>query len=170
MGQPVSAPTTGAPYTAPLHSVSHGLGLRFGYNDDYRKVTLSYETPAFWSHQFDSGPGRVDLDAELAVAYWTAQRGDPDSMWQLSATPMLRWWPSDVFFAEIGVGATGVNRTRFAGRNLSTAFLFGSHIGLGTVIAGAHRVGLRYSHYSNAGIKAPNPGLDVLSLTYTYRF
>ncbi|HWL28393.1 MAG TPA: hypothetical protein VNQ97_05750, partial [Burkholderiaceae bacterium] len=91
MGQPTSAPSTVAPYTSPLPSTSHGIGLRFGYNDDYRKITLTYETPTIWSYQSQSGWGRLDLGAELGVAYWTAQSGDPDSMWQLSATPMLRW-------------------------------------------------------------------------------
>ncbi|NGM88011.1 acyloxyacyl hydrolase [Parapusillimonas sp. SGNA-6] len=169
-GQPVSAPSTVAPETSALPSVSHGIGLRFGYNDDYRKYALTYEIPTLWSHRFQNDWGRLDLDAEFAVAYWRAQDGDPDSLWQLSATPMLRWWPSDIFYAEIGVGATVLNRTHFAGRNLSTAFQFGNHIGFGTVLNGAHRIGLRYSHFSNAGIKHPNPGLDVLTLTYTYRF
>lgn len=168
--QPASAPSTVAPYTSSLPSVGHGVGLRFGYNEDYRKIALTYDTPVFWSYESASGWGRVDLGAELAVAYWRAAHGEPDSMWQLSATPMLRWWPSDIFFVEAGVGATVLSKTHFADRDLSTAFQFGNHIGLGTVIDGRHRIGLRYSHFSNAGIKKPNPGLDLLTLTYTYRF
>jgi lipid A 3-O-deacylase len=170
IGQPASVPSTAAPYTSLVPSVSHGLGLRIGYNDDYRKIALTYETPALWSYQWQSGWGRLDLGAEFAVAYWRAQHGDPDSLWQLSATPMLRWWPSEIFYAEVGVGATVLNKTHFADKELSTAFQFGNHIGIGTRINGAHRVGLRYSHFSNAGIKKPNPGLDLWTLTYTYRY
>lgn len=165
--QPVQTPSLGGDH---VDGHAGGLGLRAGYNSDYRKLALIYETPTWWSYQSQDGWGRLDLGAELGVSYWEARHGSPDSMWQLSAIPMLRWWPSDYFYAEIGVGATVLSRTHFADRDLSTAYQFGNHIGVGTVIADAHRIGLRYSHFSNAGIKKPNPGLDVLQLTYTYQF
>jgi len=164
--QPVQTPDMGSNHSA---GMSGGWGLRVGYNSDYRKIGLMYETPTWWSHQSQNGWGRLDLGAELGVSYWKAEHGKPDSMWQLSATPMLRWWPSDAFYAEIGIGATVLSRTHFAGHDLSTAYQFGDHVGVGTVI-GAHRIGLRYSHFSNAGLKKPNPGLDLLQLTYTYQF
>src|SRR3546814_19293986 len=75
-------------------------------------------------------------------------------MWQLSATPMLRWWPAEFFYAEIGVGVTGLSRTHFAGRDLGSAFQFGNHAGVGVLINDAHRIGLRYSHFSTAGLKS----------------
>ena len=32
------------------------------------------------------------------------------------------------------------------------------------------KLSLRYAHFSNASIKTPNPGLDIVELGYTYRF
>lgn len=146
-----------------------GWGIRAGYQDDYRQLALVYDTPRWWSHQSQSW-GRLDLNAELGITYWHSPNKQPDSMWQASATPMLRWWPNDFFYVEAGVGLTAVSRTTFADRRLGSSFQFGDHIGVGTVLGDAHRIGLRYSHFSNAGLKEPNDGLDVVQLTYTYQF
>ncbi|MBP6019954.1 MAG: acyloxyacyl hydrolase [Burkholderiaceae bacterium] len=149
---------------------TQGLGLYLGYNSDYRKATLGYETPRLWGHQFQNGWGRVDLSVELGVSYWEAKRGRSESMGQVSAIPMLRWWPTDGFYVELGSGPTVMSRSEFAGRDLGTRFQFGSHLGTGLLIKKVHRIGIRYSHYSNANLKKPNPGLDLLGLTYTYQF
>jgi lipid A 3-O-deacylase len=172
-GQPVNSaePVSAAQTDAQGRAIpGGGWGLRLGYQEDYRNIALVYQTPTWWSHQFQNGWGRIDLNAELGVSYWDARRGDPDSLWQLSATPMLRWWPNEFFYTEIGVGATVLNRTSFADRHLGSAFQFGDHIGFGTIINRSHQIGVRYSHFSNAGIKEPNDGLDVIQLTYTYRY
>lgn len=147
-----------------------GWGAKLGYHDDYRRLGLVYETPAWWSHESTNEWGRLELTGELGAWYWEAQNGDPDSMWQASATPMLRWWPNEFFYTEIGVGLTVLSRTHFADKDLGTAFQFGNHIGVGALIGENHRIGLRYSHFSNAGIKEPNPGLDLIELSYTYQY
>src|SRR5690606_25422345 len=82
-----------------------GLGIQLGYNSDYRRAALVYESPSLWTHRFEGG-SKVNLDLELGVSYWDAKHGDPSSMWQLSAIPILRWWPTDAFFVEAGVGPT----------------------------------------------------------------
>lgn len=163
-------PPAAAQATASEADTSGGWGARLGYHNDYSKLGLVYETPTWWSYRFQDGWGRLDLGAELEVAYWRARHGRPDSMWQAGATPMLRWWPSERFYAEVGVGVTVLSRTSFADKQLGSAFQFGNHVGVGTVFGKAHRIGVRYSHYSNAGIKKPNPGLDIIELTYTYQF
>ncbi|HWK70250.1 MAG TPA: acyloxyacyl hydrolase [Burkholderiaceae bacterium] len=165
--QPSGAAAAAAP--APVQAPAGAWSLRLGYNSDYRKIGLMYETPTWWSSS-PGALGRLDLGAELGVSYWDAENGQPDSMWQFSATPMLRWWPTEVFYAEIGVGVTALTRTHFADRDLGSAFQFGNHVGAGVLINDAHRIGVRYSHFSNAGLKEPNQGLDLLQLTYTYRF
>lgn len=169
--QPVGVPQTTSTRGdyADTAASGQGLGMHVGYFDDYRNVSLVYDTPTWWSHRFENG-SRLDLNAELGVTYWDARHGQPDSLWQLSATPMLRWWPNDVFYTEIGVGATVLSRTSFADRNFGSAFQFGNHIGVGVLIAQSHQVGLRFSHFSNARIKEPNDGLDVVQLTYSYRY
>ncbi|MBB5215052.1 acyloxyacyl hydrolase [Parapusillimonas granuli] len=168
--QPVAGPQDRNSAKTEIQSSGSGLGIQLGFNSGYRKAMLAYETPALWSHRFSGDWGRVDLGVELGVAYWDARRDDPNSMWQLSAIPILRWWPADAFYVEAGVGPTVTSRTVFAGRELGTRFQFGSYLGAGFTVQDRHRIGLRYAHYSNANIKKPNMGLDILQLTYTYRF
>lgn len=171
-GQPVASsdPARSEAAASADYSPGQGWGARLGFQEHYRNASLIYQTPTWWSYQSQGGWGRLELNAELGVSYWTASRGDPDSLWQLSATPMLRWWPNEYFYTEIGVGATVLSRTRFADRNFGTAFQFGDHVGLGFLINRSHQIGLRFSHFSNAGIKSPNDGLDLYQLTYTYRY
>lgn len=145
------------------------VGVQLGANSNYKKAMLSYEPPRLWSHQL-SGAGRLDLDVELGLAYWTSRRRAPKSLWQVSAIPFLRWWPKESLYIEVGAGPTLLSRTRFAGRELSTRFQFGSHVGAGVLFHDTHRIGLRYSHYSNANIKKPNQGLGALQLTYSHLF
>lgn len=140
-----------------------------GYHPDYRKATLAYDTPALWTHTFQGG-SRLDLNLELSAAYWEAAHNHSDSMWQLSLKPVLRWWTSENFFLETGVGPSGLTSSHFGGREFGSRFQFNSHIGAGYVFQKAHRISLRYSHSSNGGIKRPNPGLDVLELGYSYQF
>ena len=150
-----------------------GISVHGGVGDNYDRLGINWETPSVWTYRFGNDWGRLDLTGELGVAYWRADGSrSPGHVWQFNAIPMFRWWigSEERFFIEAGVGATVFSSTRFADENISTAFQFGDHIGTGFLINENNRVGLRYSHFSNASIKRPNPGLDVLQLTYTYQF
>lgn len=146
-----------------------GFSLQYGYNSKYQRFGLAYETSPLWSHAFENS-GQLHLSLELGAGYWKADRHDPDSMWHISAVPMVRWWPADTYYLELGVGPSLLSRTNFAGKELSTRFQFTSHVGAGFVVNDVHRFGLRYTHVSNASIKTPNPGLDLIEASYTYRF
>ena len=149
---------------------SSSIGLRLGVGEHYQRAELAWESPSFWTHRFEGG-SRLDLVGELGVAYWHADGSrSPVSAWQISATPFLRWTWSDRYYIEAGIGATAFSRTRFANKNISTAFQFGDHIGIGMHVSDNSRLSLRFSHYSNAGIKRPNPGLNILQLNYSYQY
>ncbi|ALM83965.1 acyloxyacyl hydrolase [Bordetella sp. N] len=147
-----------------------GISVQGGVGDKYNRTAINYETAPLW--QISGSLGRLDLTGELGAAYWWTHSGGghPSNAWQLNAIPMFRWWVSDRFFFEGGVGATVFNHTKFAGETISTAYQFGDHIGLGFQFDQHNRISLRYSHFSNASIKRPNPGLDVTQVTYTYLF
>jgi len=148
-----------------------GLSLSWGAGQHHQRVFLAYETPSFWTYNFSGGAGRLEAVGEFGVAHWTADgRRRASNLWQASATPFLRWWPNDYVFLEAGIGINGFTRTRFADRTISTAFQFGDHIGVGYQITRNHRFGLRFSHFSNASIKRPNQGLNVLQAGYLYQF
>ncbi|MCC2594973.1 acyloxyacyl hydrolase [Pusillimonas sp. MFBS29] len=148
-----------------------GISVRAGYSDNYNRAELAWESPSLWTYRFSEGYGRLDLVAELGAAYWMANGSrSRSSVWQFSATPLLRWTWSERYYLEAGVGATVFSHTTFADKQLSTAFQFGDHIGIGAHLSDSSRLGLRFSHYSNAGIKRPNPGLNILQLMYTHRY
>lgn len=149
---------------------SSSIGLRLGVGEHYQRAEVAWESPSVWTYRFDGG-SRLDVVGELGAAYWRADGSrEPSSVWQLSATPFLRWTWSDRYYVEAGVGATVFSHASFADKNLSTAFQFGDHIGVGMFVTPASRLSLRFSHYSNAGIKRPNPGLNVLQLNYSLQY
>ena len=147
------------------------IGLRLGIGDNYQRAEVAWESPSLWTYRFEGNGSRLDLVGELGVAYWHADGSRrPGSVWQLSATPFLRWTLADRYYLEAGIGATVFSHSSFANKNLSTAYQFGDHLGIGMHLSPNSRLSLRYSHYSNAGIKRPNPGLNVLQLNYSYQY
>ncbi len=150
-----------------------GIGIHYGLGNRYSRLSLQYETPSLWTYSFGGSLGRVDLTPDIGVAYWRAHDGQqPSSVWQLSAIPMFRWWLGEDqrFYVEAGVGPTVFNHTSFANKHYSTAFQFGDHIGMGYLLDRHSRIGVRFSHFSNADIKTPNPGMEVIQASYTYQF
>lgn len=148
-----------------------GVGLRAGFNSKFQRYELAWTSPSVWTHRFSGNWGRLDLVGELGAAYWHADGArSPSSVWQLNAIPLLRWTLQERYYLEVGSGPTLFSRTRFADKTLSTAFQFGSHIGAGVMLSHSSSLGVRLSHFSNADIKKPNPGLDVIQVLYTYRY
>src|SRR5690606_38773353 len=149
---------------------SPSLGLRLGMGDDYKRAELAWESASLWNYRFDGG-SRLDLVGELGVAYWDADGSrSPGSVWQLSATPFLRWTWSDRYYIEAGIGATVLSRTRFGGARVRPASQSGDRVAAGTCVTPNSRAALRCSHSSTAAIKRPNPGLDVLQLNYSLQY
>ena len=69
---------------------------------------------------------------------------------------------------EAGFGGYLLSKTINNDENrLPSAWEFGSHIGVGFRLAEKHTVGLGLQHLSNAGIKQPNGGIDLILVQYT---
>ena len=156
---------------APAPDEHGALGLRWDSGPKAHRATLAAETPPLWSHRSARRQGHLKLTGVAAVSYWHAtHERQPASAWQLSATPLLRWWPrGEGFYMDGGIGMTVFSHTHLAGTNISTAFQFGSHLGVGYQITPAASIGVGVSHFSNARIKEPNPGFTLLRVSYTYR-
>ena len=89
---------------------------------------------------------RFDLNAS---AIWRAERG----------------WG----YYEAGFGGYPLSKTINNDENrVPSAFEFGSHIGVGFRLAKNHTIGVGLQHLSNAGIKQPNGGIDLVLLQYTF--
>ncbi|AZG09239.1 acyloxyacyl hydrolase [Pigmentiphaga sp. H8] len=148
-----------------------GWSAQYGVVDGNHRATLNYETSPLWHMKL--GSTRLELVGELGGSYWwtsSALPGYARHMWQLNAIPMFRWWPTERFYIEGGIGATAVSETKFHDKNISSTFQFGDHIGAGFKLAENMRLGLRVSHFSNGGMKKPNQGLNQVQLNFAMGF
>lgn len=69
-------------------------------------------------------------------------------------------------FIEAGIGVAAFSGTRVGDQNLGSSLNFEDRIGAGLKFANGQSVGVRAIHYSNAGLKQPNDGIESYSLFY----
>ena len=131
-----------------------------------------------WSPRQPVQEGALTTYWDLFLSNWHAPAlaDGPHDYAQIGAIYTWRYrfaHGSSPWFAEGGVGATVMDHVyRTPDRSFSTAFQFTEAIGIGRSFGehGAHELALRLQHFSNAGIKKPNPGENFVRLRYTYHF
>lgn len=147
--------------------------LQIGVARDAHAAVVGVTRP--WRWRRDYRGGALTGYWEASVGRWTTDlpAGASSSAWvtQVGVTPVLRWSPhgSEAWFVEAGIGVNLIAPLyRSRERRFSTAFNFGDHLALGRRFGEghAHELALRLQHFSNAGIKRPNPGADFLQLRY----
>lgn len=126
------------------------------------------------------GAGRLSLYWEASLGRWRGEGADGrrGNAWitQFGLTPVLRWQTAaagQAWFVEGGIGANLLLPVyRSGGKSFSTHFNFGDHLALGRRFgaAGEHELALRLQHFSNGGIRHPNPGENFLQLRYAWRY
>jgi lipid A 3-O-deacylase len=126
--------------------------------------------------QFDFGQPLWQSDAGSVSlnGYWDAgvTRWDSEDATSVSITPVfqLRFGQGGgaIPFLEAGIGAALFSETNLeeAGRDLGSAFQFEDMIGAGLLFNSGSQAGVRAYHYSNAGIKDPNQGINKVALYY----
>ena len=71
-------------------------------------------------------------------------------------------------YLEAGFGGYLLSKTiNNQDTRMPSAFEFGSHLGFGFALTKTQSVGIALQHLSNAGIKQPNGGIDLLLVQYT---
>ncbi|HSI57915.1 MAG TPA: acyloxyacyl hydrolase [Ideonella sp.] len=132
-----------------------------------------------WDWQRPTGWGTWSGYWEASFGRWSTERIDGstshDWVTQLGITPVLRLSPAGGggWFVEGGIGVNLLLPIfRAKDKRFSTVFNFGDHLAVGRRFGerGEHEVALRVQHFSNGGIKKPNPGEDFLQLRYTRRW
>lgn len=115
--------------------------------------------------------GTVVPYGEVSLGHWRADAdGGRAAVTHIGVTPTFRYFPSaarEGWFIGAGIGLnvlTPIYRTR--DKRFSTAFNFGDHIAVGYRMKEGRRWEwlLRLQHFSNAGIKHPNPGENFVQL------
>jgi lipid A 3-O-deacylase len=119
---------------------------------------------------FETDTGRLTGYWDAGYTYWEA--GDASGgAHSLSFAPVFvyEFGSGNVKpFIEAGIGVAVFSGTSAGDQEFGSAFNFEDRIGAGLKIGEAQRVGLRAIHYSNAGIKQPNDGIESFSLFYSH--
>lgn len=154
-----------------------GAALRAGSGDDGTTVA---GVGIVWDWDFQRMRRKAELTAhtEFMVNHWRydAVGGGRGQLTQLVLLPSLRMRLArgeSPWFIELGIGASWMDQLLETPRKrFSTQWNFYDMLGLGYSFGEEHHheLGLRWVHVSNAGLKRPNPGQDVLQLRYVWRF
>ena len=140
--------------------------------------TTSVTAGVAWAPFWKSGGGAWTAHGEGFVSYWNAPQalGGHKNFWQVGLVPLLRYRfgnGASPLFAEAAIGVTFMDDVYTSRRKtFSTRFQFQDTLGVGMSLGAQrqHEIGLRYSHFSNAGIKKPNPGENFVQLRYAHGF
>jgi lipid A 3-O-deacylase len=154
----------------PLTVRAEGVTLHLGEFKGYQHAMLAYESRTFCRPAFfDSA---VDVSLEASLGYASPPAGGPHgSLWHVGMTTLARYWLTPATAIEYGLGANVFSDTMLGAKNISTQFQFGNTLGIVHRFSGTPwSTGLRYTHYSNAGIDTPNPGQDYFHLRIGYSF
>lgn len=132
-----------------------------------------------WNRRWDLWSGEITGYWEGSISQWSYPSAESRrTAWlaQVGAIPVFRYRPdagASPWFFEAGVGVTFTTNVYETDRKrFSTSFNFGDHLAVGRNF-GAHReheLALRFQHFSNAGIKHPNPGENFVQIRYLRRF
>lgn len=150
-----------------------GWGVSLGYGqgsdciDIYRAGILK-QWDVKW---FENKTGYVQGYFELSYNRW--EHGDEDVN-AVAFSPVFQyvfhagnstWYP----YIEAGIGVACLDDYLINFRNLSSKFQFEDRAGAGIRIKNVD-ISFRYLHYSNASLKEPNDGIDILIATLAWYF
>lgn len=144
--------------------------------NDVQAASVGLLWPWRWRKAFAGG--EVTAQTELIASRWLASDlgGGHQTFTQLALVPLFRWRGAggqSPWFLEAGIGLS-VTDERFITphKTFGSNFNFSDNLALGRIYGdrGQHELSLRWQHTSNAGLRQPNPGLDLVLVRYTARF
>lgn len=149
-------------------SAQPGIAIYGGTGKDgasYGLAIISHQD--FWQHGFESG-WRARAHLETSLTHIDADGLSANRLSVVGLTPTVRFEPPrSPGFLEFGIGANYFDQKDVDSRkSVGTHFEFGDIIGLGIKFGQRCQleIGYRLIHYSNAGIRRPNPGVDFHTL------
>ena len=123
-----------------------------------------------------SATSRWSFYGEAALGEWFTHgrdNGQRSRFTRIGLTPVVRYRVAGRLFVEAGIGLNVIlPEFRDGNRSFATTFNFGDHLAIGTRFGAgdANELALRVEHYSNGGIREPNPGQNFLSLRFARHF
>ncbi|MDF2643276.1 MAG: aldehyde dehydrogenase, partial [Pseudomonas sp.] len=131
------------------------------------RAALGFNWDKSW---WETETGKLTGYWDLGYTYWEA--GD-----EAGARHSVSFAPVFVYefgnghvkpFIEAGIGVAMFSGTTAGDQKFGSSFNFEDRIGAGLKIGAEQKVGIRAIHYSNAGIKEPNDGIESFSLFYSH--
>jgi lipid A 3-O-deacylase len=131
------------------------------------RVGLGFDWDKAW---LESSTGKLTGYWDLGYTYWEAGK-------QAGARHSVSFAPVFVYefgsgqikpFIEAGVGVSMFTGASAGDQKFGSAFNFEDRLGAGLKFGDTQRVALRVTHYSNAGIKEPNDGIESYALVYSH--
>lgn len=153
------------------------VSVDYGSASKQRMVRLSAASD--WEKRwFQSNGKHLSGYWEGSVGYWRLSQyrdipGLDKNLWDVGFTPVFRYQNDNKkgLYYEAGIGVHLLSTLyKNDGSELSTAFQFGDHVGIGYVMQNNWEVALKLQHFSNASIKRPNGGANFLELKAAYHF
>ena len=170
---------TGAPSAFAVDGMALELGsgsgsIGPGTSAESARLALFWDWGKRW---FTEGNWWLGGHWEGTVGYMRNRARD-DSLTNAGFTGVLRlwpyrpWWTHARQFLEGGTGVNFFSETHLGDKRIATSLQFGSFVGFGVRFGRSERyeIGYRQIHFSNAGLKKPNPGMDFDELRFAYRF
>lgn len=160
----------------PSSRAADGIAIEVGRGNatDMGRISLIYQWDRQW---FADGDWVLAGYWEASLGRWKSDSTGGEGIWDIGFTPVFRLQPKagNGFrpYAEGAVGAHLISDTHVDdGRDMGTAFQFGSHVGVGLVFGnkGQFDLGYRFQHLSNADLKSPNPGINFQQIHFAYLF
>ena len=162
-------------------SAGNGVSVMGGEgNADTRYTGISWQWD-MTQRWFTDGNWEVAGFWEVNLSHWKRDNDNATenhSLTEVGITPVFRLQSKSPVlsgltpYVELGIGAHLLSNTEIDGRNLSTSFQFGEHLGIGVMFGKGNNfdLGYRLHHLSNAGIKQPNNGITFHVVRFGYRY
>lgn len=150
--------------------------VQAGFAGGTRSATLGLRWP--WEWRSLSWGAELTVYTEASISFWTFDdaNGRRANLYQGAIGPVVRLRPDSgaaAWFVEGGIALTNMtHRYETDRKSFSTCFNFGTQLAIGHDFGAqqAHEVSLRIEHFSNAGVRKPNPGENFVQLRYPMKF
>ena len=162
-------------FSAPAAAVS-GMSVELGTGDhvDMARLGVQWDWRARW---FQTTNWHLGGYWDLSLGQWHARNAvgaQHSNITEIGLTPVLRFQRNSLTgpYLEAGIGFHLMSHSSIGDRNMSTAFQFGDHVGIGYRFGAkqAFDASYRFQHISNASIKRPNPGINFNQIRLQYHF
>lgn len=158
-----------------ISSAIDSISLEYGRGDKTEMVRIGAQWR--WNQQWwKSNGSHIGGYWSLTAAHWRQNRfqgisGNKQDISSLGITPVFRFQNDSLkgFYAEAGIGTHLLSELYDNdGKQLSTRFQFGDHIGAGYIFPNNVDLGVSIQHFSNGGIKKPNDGVNFAIIRLIY--